>query len=668
MHNFAEEKEIDRWKMKTNLLHYLKFCCFIATFWGGTMIGMAQLKTVTETVFDRAANEENFAFGADISWLSQQESWGTYYCNRAGKRADLMDILQKDYGLNAVRFRVWVNPSGGWSGKQDVVNLCKRAHARGLKIMISFHYSDTWADSGSQTIPAKWTDHSAEALAKNVHDHTYDVLKALVDLGIHPVWVGIGNETKYGMLYETGRTKTTEGMKNFVKFINSAYQAIQEVDPNIKSFIHLSNAHDEATARNMFDNLNKYGAHYDMIGLSAYPRWSHLDLDTDANIQKAVNTYLTVFKNLKKRFGKPIVVAETGHYVDRPMEANRFLAEFMKALIADGEIGCFYWEPEASSGYNLGAWDGATHQATIAMDAYLGVKHTEVTKYGTTLLSLPADTAIYPIGEPVEMKLYAQTSTKVTKVETVDFYLNGEKVASKPREGSGNYYSFVTDTLPAGPHTFFARVNDNQGHTVDSDTISFFVGDMTILQENENGYLGISDAEQQIGSKVKKYTGEGYVPTSTSVSTTVSWAVLFPEAGDYTLTLRYHTDLTKSVMLYIDEQSKVMKCPQSPEGRWTYASKQVTVAEPGVRTVKVKGLTSKGYPDIDFLGITSPEGVSPVIAADGVSSIHVIPADDISGKDQNVYDISGRVVSKGGKLMGLRAGIYILNGKKKVLK
>ena len=437
----------------------------------------AQDMTVTETVFDRSANEDNFAFGADISWLSQQESWNTYYCNKAGKKTELMKILKEDYQLNAVRFRVWVNPWGGWSGKQDVINLCKRAHAKGLKIMISFHYSDTWADSGSQTIPAQWTDHSADALAQKVYDHTYDVLKALDRLGIHPKWVAIGNETKYGMLYETGRTKNTEGVKNFVRFINSAYQAIQDVDSSMQAVIHLPNAHDEATARKMFDNLQKYGAKYDVIGLSAYPRWSHLDVTTDANIKSTINTYMTTFKNLKKRFNKPVMVVETGHYCDKPLDGNRFLAEFMKALIADGELGCFYWEPEAfdNSGYNLGAWSSKTHQATIAMDAYLGMKHTAVSKYATTIISSPQKNQVYAEGDSVTMKIYAKTTTKLTAVEQVDFYLNDKKVASQTPQAKGNYFTHATENLPTGEYTFHAIVTDTQGHTQTSNKVAFQV-------------------------------------------------------------------------------------------------------------------------------------------------------------------------------------------------
>ncbi|MBQ3926067.1 MAG: glycosyl hydrolase 53 family protein [Bacteroidaceae bacterium] len=628
----------------------------------------AQQLTVTETVFDRQANEETFAFGADISWLSQQESWGTYYCNKAGKRADLMDILQGDFGLNAVRFRVWVNPSGGWSGKQDVIGLCKRAKARGLKIMISFHYSDTWADSGSQTIPSKWTDHSVEALEKKVYEHTYDVLKALYDLDIHPRWVAIGNETKYGMLYDVGKTKSTEGYKNFTRFINSAYQAIQDVDPSMLAVIHLPNAHDEKTARNMFDQLQKYGAKYDVIGLSAYPKWSHLDVTTDAAIKSTINTYMTTFKNLKARFKKPVMVVETGHYVDQPLDGNRFLAEFMKALITDGELGCFYWEPEAmeNSGYNLGAWSSKTHQATIAMDAYQGLKHTEVKKYMTTILMAPVDTLMAKVGEEVEMQLYAKTTTKVTEVAKVEFLLNGKAVATLVPENNNSTFVYVTDTLPSGCYAFCGRVTDSQGHEQMTDTVSFWVGGATVFQEGGQGFVGCSEGETNIATQIKKYTGEGYVPASSKGSTMLSWDVDFPVAGDYTLVLRHHNEEARSVMITQEDASKILKCEASPVGRWAYASKQISVAEAGVHRVNIKGLTSRGFPDIDFMAIISPEGVAPVGYGDA-SAIEAIKATP-SIMNSSIYDLSGRLVSRDGHLDGLRKGIYLMGGKRFLVK
>ena len=636
---------------------------FAMAFCAGTGV-VAQQKTVKETVFDRAAHEQ-FAFGADISWLSQQESWNTYYCNRKGQRTDLMTILKSDFGLNAVRFRVWVNPSGGWSGKQDVINLCKRAHAKGLKIMISFHYSDTWADSGSQTIPAQWTDHSADALAQKVYEHTYDVLKGLKDEGIIPVWVSIGNETKYGMLYETGRTKTTEGVKNIVKFINSGYQAVQDIDPSIISIIHLPNAHDEGTARNMFDNLKKYGAHYDAIGLSAYPRWSHLDITTDAGITAAINKYMTTFKNLKARFGKPVVVMETGHYVDKPLDANRFLAEFMKALIQDGELGCFYWEPEASSGYNLGAWDGVTHQATIAMDAYMGVKHTAVNRFVNTTINQPDDTRIYKPGEEVELKIYAKTPTKVTSVAKVDLFLNGARVASvEPTPGS-NFFSFRTNTLAPKAYRFTAKAYDDQGNMEKSDTVCFLVSDVTTFQEQGDGFVACSEADEAPAKHIKRYTGQGYIETSDDKTKAITWQAHFPTAGQYTFFFRYHTDKARLNKLFVDEASTSVTFSLSPSGRWTYATKKVTIDAEGDHLITLQGGSTHGIPDLDLMAIASPEGAEKVsYVKDETSRVHAPTEDDQHEPSSALYDLAGRRLKDGTNMKVLPRGVYLHKGRK----
>lgn len=619
----------------------------------------AQDKTVTEIAFDHDANMETFAFGADVSWLSQQESWGTYYCNRAGKKADLFDILKDDFGINAIRFRVWVNPSGGWSGKNDVIKLSKRAHAKGFKIMISFHYSDTWADSGNQTIPAKWTDHSAEALAKNVYDHTKDVLSGLKNAGITPKWVSIGNETKFGMLYETGRTNTTQGVMNFVKFINAGAKAVKEIDEDIITIIHLSNGHDESTARKMFDNLEKYGANYDCLGFSCYPKWSHLDITTDANIKTAVNTYLNVFKNLKNRFKKPVVVMETGHYGAEPYDANRFFAEFIKALINDKELGCFYWEPEAfdNSGYNLGAWSSVTHQGTIAMDAFKGVKHTKVNKYTSALWLSVSDTTIYAPGECPELKLYAKTSTSATSIKNIDLYVDNKLHKQLIPEGTGANHIFQPEGLKPGAHSFYSLVYDNQGHFESSDTVHLLMDDVTVFQENSEGFEGITNGELEIAKKVIRYTGDGYIPASEDRKATLNYCVSFPEAGTYTVYMRHHSVDKRTVVFRVGEKSSTIVGSLSPAGRWSYSSKAFSIEVPGTYHIALYGLT-KGYPDIDFIAIASPEGVSKVSAGNATGIQEIKPSLDDNGL---IYDLRGipHIDDE-----SVPRGLYIKNGKK----
>ena len=230
--------------------------------------------TVGDPVFDRQAAEETFAFGADISFVPQMEGWGTKWLDKNGRQKDILQIL-KEQGINSVRLRVWTVGSGA-SSKAEVVGMCKRAKAKGMSVMIDFHYSDTWADPGSQTIPSAWTDHSVEALAQHVYDHTKDVLSAIKAAGVVPKWVQVGNETKRGMLYPVGQTNKG-GSVAFAKFVQAGYDAVKAVDSTMQVIVHLPDGHDNSLYRGIFDGLKKNGAKWDIIGLSAYPRWSHLD-------------------------------------------------------------------------------------------------------------------------------------------------------------------------------------------------------------------------------------------------------------------------------------------------------------------------------------------------------------------------------------------------------
>src|SRR5438045_3478547 len=119
-----------------------------------------------------------FAKGADVSWLTEMESAGRKFYNSTGGEQDLFTIL-KSTGMNTVRLRVWENPSGGWNSKADVVAKATRATAAGMRIMIDFHYSDSWADPGKQTKPTAWGGQDISGLKLSLASHTTDVLNAL---------------------------------------------------------------------------------------------------------------------------------------------------------------------------------------------------------------------------------------------------------------------------------------------------------------------------------------------------------------------------------------------------------------------------------------------------------------------------------------------------------
>jgi len=125
-------------------------------------------------VVDRTA----FAKGADISWITEMESKGMKFYNESGAETECT-ALMKEIGMNAVRYRVWVNPEDGWNSATDVLVKALRAQKLGMRIMIDFHYSDTWADPGHQSPPSAWASYGIDELKEAVSLHTKEVLSLL---------------------------------------------------------------------------------------------------------------------------------------------------------------------------------------------------------------------------------------------------------------------------------------------------------------------------------------------------------------------------------------------------------------------------------------------------------------------------------------------------------
>ena len=110
---------------------------------------------------------DDFAKGADISWLPQMEAGGYVFYNEKNQAEDCLRIL-KDHGINAIRLRTFVDPSSdpsnGHCGKDETVAMAVRAKRYGMKVMIDFHYSDSWADPAKQRKPQAWVGHDFPAL------------------------------------------------------------------------------------------------------------------------------------------------------------------------------------------------------------------------------------------------------------------------------------------------------------------------------------------------------------------------------------------------------------------------------------------------------------------------------------------------------------------------
>ena len=137
--------------------------------------------------FSMATAQTVFSKGADVGWLPQMEATGYKFYDKDGKETDCLQLL-KDRGINSIRLRVWVNPNddkaSGHCSKEETIIMALRAKKMGMRVMINFHYSDSWADPAKQFKPKAWEKHSFPELLDDVYNHTFDVISSLKKAGV----------------------------------------------------------------------------------------------------------------------------------------------------------------------------------------------------------------------------------------------------------------------------------------------------------------------------------------------------------------------------------------------------------------------------------------------------------------------------------------------------
>lgn len=342
--------------------------------------------------------------GADISWMTEMEAQDYTWQDNNGNETELMPLL-KDYDLDAVRLRVWVDPdnspANGWCDIQDMVIKAQLAEAEGLDVMICIHFSDWWADPGQQNKPAGWNSFTVPQLETAVANHTTAILNALSAVNITPEWVQIGNETNDGMLWQTGRA-STGGFANYAKFINAGASAVKAFDNNIKTILHLASGNEASLYNWNIGGLLNNGFNInniDIVGMSLYPNednWKSLVDDTYNNMLNVQNTY-----------NKDVMVVEIGFDNSRPDITYQFIVYMIEKTRQAQGLGVFYWEPIAYSpftAYTKGAWD-TDGSPSVAMDAFLNSSTLSVEEH--LLEDAQQSYTIYP--NPMQNELFIQS-------------------------------------------------------------------------------------------------------------------------------------------------------------------------------------------------------------------------------------------------------------------
>jgi beta-galactosidase len=268
--------------------------------------------------------------GADISFLPQLEARGIKFSDK-GVQKDVLEIL-KDHGFNYIRLRLFVDPANdsgyypnkGFCDLLHTLEMARRIKKAGMKFLLDFHYSDTWADPGKQFKPKAWEVLDFNQLAKKLFDYTTNVLMALKAQGTLPDMVQCGNEINHGILWPTGNVQHLDSL---AILLNAGMAAVKKVNPSIITLLHIALGGQNAESEFFIDNMMSRGVSFDVIGESYYPKW-HGTLE---DLQKNLNA-------LHNKYHKPVIVAE---YSQLKKEVNKIAF----SIPGNQMKGTFIWEP-----------------------------------------------------------------------------------------------------------------------------------------------------------------------------------------------------------------------------------------------------------------------------------------------------------------------------------
>jgi arabinogalactan endo-1,4-beta-galactosidase len=233
--------------------------------------------------------EDNFIRAADLSFLPEAEGAGAVYKNNGQNEAVLTTL--KNAGCNTVRIRVWKNPSSIHSSLVEAKILSQRAKQAGMKVWLTVHYSDTWADPGHQAKPAEWQGLNFTELKAAVATYTTSLLNE-----IQPDIIQIGNEINVGLLFPDGHLINNEAQ--CIQLLQTASATVRSVRPQAKIMMHFAGLNGAEWFFNKMTTVD-----YDYIGLSYYPIWHGKNLET---LSSTMNT-------LGQTHNKKVLLAETAY-------------------------------------------------------------------------------------------------------------------------------------------------------------------------------------------------------------------------------------------------------------------------------------------------------------------------------------------------------------------
>ena len=342
-----------------------------------------------------------FYTGADVSLLTFMQQNGVSFKDN-GVAANADQILY-NAGANLFRLRIFVNPgttyntsaSGAMQTTAYDIALSQQIKADDptAKILLDFHYSDTWADPIHQAKPAAWAGDSTQAqLNSDVQTYTQNTLQSFKNAGVLPDMVQVGNETTNGMLWQSGTigqngsagvggellysgSQQTLSWQNFGGLLNSAIagvRAVQGAGPRIPVALSIDSGDKNGLPQYFFGNITSPSmgnvTDFDIEGVDYYP--SNSSGKSFAFLQSNLTTLANTNYAANPGNPKKIMLLETNYpytthsglgisqWPSTPAGQEQEFIDVRNVIMNlphnDGE-GILYWYPESvqAGGFNI---------------------------------------------------------------------------------------------------------------------------------------------------------------------------------------------------------------------------------------------------------------------------------------------------------------------------
>lgn len=534
-------------------------------------------------IFPGLTSARPFIVGADISWVLEDESIGATYWDN-GVKKDLLQIL-KEHGFNFIRIRTFVdpcapegyaknsysgaNPNVCWCDLDHTIAIARRIKEHQMGFLLDFHMSDTWASIGHQYVPRAWANDNDEQMRKKAYEYVKHNIQTLVDLGLRPDMVQVGNEINSKM-----SGVSISNADRFAALVNAGVKGVRDVDPTIKIVLQHGRPRPDGDFMNWYNTI-KNRIDFDFIGGSTYGTTNN------------GGDWREMFGNVA---GDGIAVMSLEHTAQR----TKLIYDVMYNLPNQMGLGCFAWEPTRYSDYPMFDRSGNKYTSNSRLDDVLALAK----QYNATL----PDWVQIGSGTRYEIKTTAAPGGIIEQSPSGSSLAEGAKVEFKAVPLDGWVFAGWS-----GDHT-----GTNPTYTVSSlksnitlNAVFTFTSTDSIHYEGENTKMINSIVE----STNSGFSGTGYANFNNEVGSSIEFAVCVSGNGERkaVITFANGSSVDRPVSVTVNGSVVINSLSFNPTGAWTtWNTKEISInLVKGVNTITLTSLSSDGGPNIDKIVLES---------------------------------------------------------------